>query len=55
MRQRLPGILLFLPVPLVLGLFTLRPLGATASLLLGIGIMGTHRFYARPYSTMTST
>jgi hypothetical protein len=43
------GALLFLPVPLVLWLFTRQPLGAPASLVLGIALMLTHRLYARPF------
>ena len=50
MRDRLPGILLFLPVPMVLVLFTRAPLGAGWSLALGAALMVTHRFYARPWS-----
>jgi hypothetical protein len=42
--------LLFLPVPLVLWLFTQAPLGVLPSLLLGTAIMGTHRLYARPWA-----
>jgi hypothetical protein len=41
---------LFLPVPLVLFLFTRAPLGVGASLLLGVAIMATHRLYARPFA-----
>jgi hypothetical protein len=44
------GILLFLPVPLVLWLFTRAPLGVRASLGLGVVVMATHRLYARPYA-----
>ncbi|MBI3932540.1 MAG: hypothetical protein HY317_03935 [Acidobacteria bacterium] len=47
---RLLGILLFLPVPLVLFLFTQAPLGTGASLGLGVLVMVTHRLYARPFS-----
>lgn len=50
MRDRLLGVLLFLPVPLVLWLFTHAPLGALASLMLGTAIMATHRLYARPFA-----
>jgi len=48
--DRLLGLLLFLPVPLVLFLFTARPLGPWLSLGLGVAIMLTHRFYARPFA-----
>jgi hypothetical protein len=48
--SRLPGFLLFLPVPLVLWLFTRAPLGVAPSLGLGAALMVTHRFYARPYA-----
>ncbi len=47
---RLTGLLLFLPVPLVLWLFTHLPFGCLASLGLGVAIMLTHRFYARPFA-----
>src|SRR5262245_42429634 len=50
MPDRLAGALLFLPVPLVLFLFTQAPLGAAASLALGVALMGTHRLYARPFA-----
>jgi hypothetical protein len=49
-HQRLGGLLLFLPVPLVLFLFTRQPLGVWPSLGLGVAIMLTHRFYARPFA-----
>jgi hypothetical protein len=48
--SRLPGLLLFLPVPLVLWLFTRAPLGLAPSLGLGAALVVTHRFYARPYA-----
>jgi hypothetical protein len=48
--DRLLGILLFLPVPVVLGLFTRAPLGVGASLGLGVLLMATHRLYARPFA-----
>jgi hypothetical protein len=44
------GILLFLPVPIVLWLFTAAPLGVPGSLALGVAIMATHRLYARPFA-----
>ena len=44
------GILLFLPVPIVLWLFTRAPLGVGASLGLGVVLMATHRLYARPFA-----
>ena len=48
--DRLAGILLFLPVPLVLGLFTRQPFGTRASVGLGVVLMATHRLYARPFA-----
>jgi len=50
MPDRLLGILLFLPVPVVLVLFTRAPLGVGISLALGVGLMLTHRLYARPFA-----
>ena len=50
MATRLTGVLLFLPVPLVLFLFTRTPLGMLPSLGIGIALMLTHRFYARPWA-----
>ena len=47
---RVLGILLFLPVPIVLWLFTRAPLGVTASLGLGVAVMATHRLYARRFA-----
>jgi hypothetical protein len=47
---RLLGILLFLPVPIVLALFTRMPLGVRPSLALGVAVMITHRSYARPFA-----
>jgi hypothetical protein len=44
------GLLLFLPVPLVLFLFTGQPLGPWLSLGTGVAIMLTHRLYARPFA-----
>lgn len=49
------GVLLFLPVPIVLWLFTAAPLGVPGSLALGIAIMLTHRFYARPFALRRAT
>lgn len=48
--MRLTGVLLFLPVPIVLVLFTWQPFGAWASLGLGVAVMLTHRLYARPFA-----
>ncbi len=48
--DRLVGILLFVPVPVVLVLFTRAPLGLAFSFALGIVLMGTHRLYARPWA-----
>ena len=50
MPTRAIGLLLFLPVPLVLFLFTRAPLGILPSLGIGIALMLTHRFYARPWA-----
>ena len=50
MPDRLLGILLFLPVPVVLGLFTRAPLGVGVSIGLGVLLMVTHRLYARPFA-----
>jgi hypothetical protein len=44
------GLLLFLPVPLVLFLFTRAPLGILPSLGIGIVLTLTHRVYARPWA-----
>jgi len=49
-NARLAGFLLFLPVPLVLWLFTAQPLGAVRSLALGAALMVSHRLYARPWA-----
>ena len=48
--ERLVGIVLFLPVPLVLWLCTRQPLGALPSVVVGVIVMVTHRLYARPYA-----
>lgn len=48
--DRLAGILLFLPVPLVLALFTRQPFGTLASVGLGVALVATHRLYARPFA-----
>ena len=50
MKERWPGISLFLPVPVVLWLITILPLGTWLSLGLGVALMATHRLYARPYA-----
>lgn len=50
MGDRTAGLLLFLPVPLVLWLFTRMPLGAAPSLILGVLLVATHRLYARPFA-----
>jgi hypothetical protein len=49
-RDRLVGLLLFLPVPLVLWLFTRQPLGTLTSLGTGVVLVATHRLYARPFA-----
>src|SRR5262245_52990107 len=50
MGDRLAGLILFLPVPLVLFLFARAPLGAPFSLALGVPLMYTHRLYAPPFA-----
>lgn len=50
MSDRLAGLLLFLPVPIVLFLFTQAPLGVVPSLLAGVLLVATHRLYARPFA-----
>ena len=50
MPTRAIGLLLFLPVPIVLFLFTRAPLGILPSLGIGIVLMLTHRLYARPWA-----
>lgn len=55
MRDRLVGLLLFLPVPVVLFLFTRLPLGVDASVALGVVLMATHRVYARPWALRRSS
>jgi len=52
--DRLLGLLLFLPVPIVLFLFTRAPLGLVASLALGVALMLSHRVYARPFALARS-
>ena len=49
-RDRLAGVLLFLPVPVVLWLFTRQPLGPWVSLGTGVLLVLTHRLYARPFA-----
>jgi hypothetical protein len=49
-KDRLAGLLLFLPVPAVLALFTRQPFGPWTSLGLGLALMSTHRLYARPFA-----
>ena len=50
LMQRALGLLLFLPVPVVLLLFTRQPLGALVSIGVGVGLVLTHRLYARPFA-----
>lgn len=50
MPARVTGLLLFLPVPVVLLLFTRAPLGVLLSLALGVVLTLTHRLYARPWA-----
>jgi len=52
--QRIGGLLLFLPVPLVLFLFTRQPLGPWPSLALGVLLTLSHRLYARPFALARS-
>jgi hypothetical protein len=47
---RIFGILLFLPVPIVLVLFTRMPFGAVPSIAIGLVLMMTHPLYARPWA-----
>jgi hypothetical protein len=54
MQDRLAGILLFLPVPVVLTLLTRFPLGYAWSPLLAIALVLTHRLYARPFALARS-
>jgi hypothetical protein len=49
-RDRALGVLLFLPVPFVLWLWSRAPLGVLPSLGLGAVIVVTHRLYARPFA-----
>jgi hypothetical protein len=48
--DRFVGLVLFLPVPVVLWLFTQTPLGVLPSLVLGVVLVATHRLYARPFA-----
>lgn len=50
MSDRLLGLLLFLPVPAVLYLFTQAPFGPLISLVTGVVLMASHRVYARPFA-----
>ena len=50
MGARIAGILLFLPVPAVLLLFTRTPFGVVPSIAAGLTLMVTHPFYARPWA-----
>ena len=50
MRDRVVGLVLFLPVPIVLWLFTRLPLGVGTSLAIGALLVVTHRLYARPFA-----
>jgi hypothetical protein len=53
-RDRLVGLVLFLPVPVVLLLFTQLPLGVDAGVAIGVVLMATHRAYARPWARRRS-
>lgn len=55
MADRLLGLALFLPVPLVLWLFTTAPLSVSWSLALGVLLVATHRLYARPFALRRAT
>jgi hypothetical protein len=55
LADRIAGLLLFLPVPLVLWLLTAQPLGPGASLGTGVAVMLTHRLYARPFALSRSS
>ena len=50
MGARIAGILLFLPVPAVLFLFTRMPFGVVPSIAAGLVLMMTHPLYARPWA-----
>lgn len=50
MENRIVGILLFLPVPVVLVLFTRMPFGVVPSIAAGLALMLTHPHYARPWA-----
>ena len=50
MRERIAGLLVFLPIPAVLFLYTRNPLGLTPSMAIGFVVMVTHGLYARPYA-----
>ncbi len=50
LSDRVLGLVLFLPVPTVLLLFTRMPLGPGLSIGLGMLLMVTHRVYARPFA-----
>jgi hypothetical protein len=50
MSARIAGILLFLPVPAVLLLFTRMPFGVVPSIAAGLALMMTHPLYARPWA-----
>jgi hypothetical protein len=52
--DRITGLFLFLPVPLVLSLLTRFPLGPLWSPLLAIALVATHRIYARPFALARS-
>jgi hypothetical protein len=49
-KDRVLGLLLFLPVPIVLWLYTRQPIGVIPSLLAGTLLMLTHPLYARPFA-----
>ena len=50
MFERVAGLLVFLPIPFVLYLYTNNPGGVTLSMGVGLVLMVTHVFYARPFA-----
>jgi hypothetical protein len=55
MGARITGILLFLPVPAVLLLYTRMPFGVAPSIAAGLALMMTHSLYARPWALRHAT
>ena len=50
MRERVAGLLVFLPIPFVLFLYTRNPWGVGLSMGVGLVLMVSHVAYARPYA-----